>query len=262
MARRAGVPAPRVPGGGPDVRRIAESGRSHCRPKLVARPRVRGVGSRHARHRHRGNTAMFALIQGVLMRPLPVREQDRLLVAWTQPRGGGFNHVPYVTSEHRTHRPREHAARVCLGRQLQRHGAVHRRGRRRCRVHRRRRSRRRLLRRARRRTDAWTRADARGRSHRLRRRRGHRSPVVEAALWRLAGGDRPPAHDLRTAVHDRRRDAAGHRVSATRAGLDSRWRSVTRARLPRIRTFASMSISSRGCGRACLSRRPRRNCRH
>ena len=44
-----------------------------------------------------GATAMFALIQGVLMRPLPVREQDRLFVAWTQPRGGGFNHVPYVS---------------------------------------------------------------------------------------------------------------------------------------------------------------------
>lgn len=43
-----------------------------------------------------GTTAMFALVQGVLMRPLPVREQDRLLVAWTQARAGGVAHVPYV----------------------------------------------------------------------------------------------------------------------------------------------------------------------
>jgi putative ABC transport system permease protein len=43
-----------------------------------------------------GSTAMFALIQGVLLRPLPIPEQDRVFVAWTQPRGGGFNHVPYV----------------------------------------------------------------------------------------------------------------------------------------------------------------------
>ena len=42
-----------------------------------------------------GSTAMFALIQGVLLRPLPIPEQDRVFVAWTQPRGGGFSHVPY-----------------------------------------------------------------------------------------------------------------------------------------------------------------------
>ena len=29
-----------------------------------------------------GTTVMFALIQGVLLRPLPVHEQDRLIVAW------------------------------------------------------------------------------------------------------------------------------------------------------------------------------------
>lgn len=42
-----------------------------------------------------GSTVMFALIQGVLLRSLPIPEQDRVFVAWTQPRGGGFNHVPY-----------------------------------------------------------------------------------------------------------------------------------------------------------------------
>ena len=35
-------------------------------------------------------TAMFALIQGVLLRPLPVQEQDRLIVAWREaPAAGG-----------------------------------------------------------------------------------------------------------------------------------------------------------------------------
>jgi predicted permease len=31
-----------------------------------------------------GTTAMFALIQGVLLRPLPVRDQERLMVAWLE----------------------------------------------------------------------------------------------------------------------------------------------------------------------------------
>jgi hypothetical protein len=37
---------------------------------------------------------MFALIEGVLLRPLPVREQDRLLVAWKELRSSGFAHDP------------------------------------------------------------------------------------------------------------------------------------------------------------------------
>ena len=31
-----------------------------------------------------GTTTMFALIQGELLRPLPVRDQDQLIVAWTE----------------------------------------------------------------------------------------------------------------------------------------------------------------------------------
>lgn len=38
---------------------------------------------------------MFALIQGVLLRPLPVREQDRLLVAWTELPSTGAAHWPF-----------------------------------------------------------------------------------------------------------------------------------------------------------------------
>jgi putative ABC transport system permease protein len=39
-----------------------------------------------------GTSVMFALIEGVLLRPLPVREQDRLLVAWKEARTSGSAH--------------------------------------------------------------------------------------------------------------------------------------------------------------------------
>ena len=46
-----------------------------------------------------GTTVMFALIEGVLLRPLPVREQDRLLVAWKELRSSGFTHHPFGDAE-------------------------------------------------------------------------------------------------------------------------------------------------------------------
>ena len=42
-----------------------------------------------------GTTVMFALIQGVLLKPLPVHEQDRVLVAWQEIRASGFAHYPF-----------------------------------------------------------------------------------------------------------------------------------------------------------------------
>jgi hypothetical protein len=42
---------------------------------------------------------MFALIEGVLLRPLPVQEQDRLLVAWKELRSAGFAHYPFRVAE-------------------------------------------------------------------------------------------------------------------------------------------------------------------
>jgi len=39
--------------------------------------------------------AMFTLIQGVLLRPLPVQDQGRLIVAWTKLRSGTFDHWPF-----------------------------------------------------------------------------------------------------------------------------------------------------------------------
>ena len=46
-----------------------------------------------------GTTVMFALIQGVLLRPLPVLEQDRLLVAWKEVRTSGSAHYPFGNTE-------------------------------------------------------------------------------------------------------------------------------------------------------------------
>jgi putative ABC transport system permease protein len=46
-----------------------------------------------------GATVMFALIQGVLLRPMPVREQERLIVAWKAFPSGGFDHWPFQVSE-------------------------------------------------------------------------------------------------------------------------------------------------------------------
>ena len=46
-----------------------------------------------------GNTAMFALMEGVLLRPLPVREQDRLIVAWKEFPSGTFAHWPFRSRE-------------------------------------------------------------------------------------------------------------------------------------------------------------------
>ena len=46
-----------------------------------------------------GTTAMYALVQGVLLRPLPVADQSRLFVAWREVRAGGANHLPFFVPE-------------------------------------------------------------------------------------------------------------------------------------------------------------------
>jgi putative ABC transport system permease protein len=46
-----------------------------------------------------GTTVMFALIEGVLLRPLPVHEQNRLVVAWKELRSSGFAHYPFGDTE-------------------------------------------------------------------------------------------------------------------------------------------------------------------
>ena len=44
-------------------------------------------------------TVMFALIQGVLLRPLPVHEQDRLILAWKEVRTSGSARYPFGNTE-------------------------------------------------------------------------------------------------------------------------------------------------------------------
>ena len=46
-----------------------------------------------------GTTVMFALIHGVLLRPLPVHEQDRLIVAWKEVRTSGSARYPFGNTE-------------------------------------------------------------------------------------------------------------------------------------------------------------------
>jgi hypothetical protein len=42
-----------------------------------------------------GTTVMFALIQGVLLRPLPVQEQDRLILSWREAPTAGSASYPF-----------------------------------------------------------------------------------------------------------------------------------------------------------------------
>lgn len=46
-----------------------------------------------------GTTAMFALVQGVLLRPLPVLEQDRLVIAWKEVPTSGSAQYPFGSIE-------------------------------------------------------------------------------------------------------------------------------------------------------------------
>jgi putative ABC transport system permease protein len=46
-----------------------------------------------------GTTVMFTLIQGVLLRPLPVREQDSLILAWKEVRTSGSARYPFGNTE-------------------------------------------------------------------------------------------------------------------------------------------------------------------
>jgi MacB-like periplasmic core domain len=46
-----------------------------------------------------GTTLMFALIQRVRLRPLPVRDQDRLVIAWKELRSSGSARYPFGNTE-------------------------------------------------------------------------------------------------------------------------------------------------------------------
>jgi len=46
-----------------------------------------------------GTTVIFSLIRGVLLRPLPVHDQARLIVAWKELQSSGFKHHPFGDTE-------------------------------------------------------------------------------------------------------------------------------------------------------------------
>ena len=46
-----------------------------------------------------GATVMFTLVRGILLRPLPVPDEDRLVVSWRVPRSGPAMHVPYRSAD-------------------------------------------------------------------------------------------------------------------------------------------------------------------
>jgi putative ABC transport system permease protein len=46
-----------------------------------------------------GATVMFTLVRGILLRPLPVPDEDRLVVSWRVPRAGLATHVPYRSAD-------------------------------------------------------------------------------------------------------------------------------------------------------------------
>ena len=46
-----------------------------------------------------GATVMFTLVRGILLRPLPVPDEDRLVVSWRVPRSGLPTHVPYRSAD-------------------------------------------------------------------------------------------------------------------------------------------------------------------
>ncbi len=46
-----------------------------------------------------GATVMFTLVRGILLRPLPVPDEDRLVVSWRIPPTGQAIHVPYRSSD-------------------------------------------------------------------------------------------------------------------------------------------------------------------
>ncbi len=45
------------------------------------------------------STVMFALVRGVLLRPLPIHEQDRVILAWRSMGPAGSAHHPFGAHE-------------------------------------------------------------------------------------------------------------------------------------------------------------------
>src|SRR5438477_5864751 len=46
-----------------------------------------------------GPMVMFTLVEGVLLRPLPMRDPERLVIGWKELRAGGLTHYPFRHDE-------------------------------------------------------------------------------------------------------------------------------------------------------------------
>lgn len=72
--------------------RFACRGLWHARAFTIAATAILAVGMA-------GTTIMFALVQGVLLRPLPVDDQDRLIIAWKELRTSSAVQYPFGDTE-------------------------------------------------------------------------------------------------------------------------------------------------------------------
>jgi len=68
--------------------------RGLCRAKSFSAAAILTLGLGIA-----GTTVMSTLVRGVLLRPLPVRDQDRLIIAWKELRSSDQNHYPFGAAE-------------------------------------------------------------------------------------------------------------------------------------------------------------------
>src|SRR5262249_28589536 len=55
------------------------------------------------------NAAIFSVVNGVLLRPLPFRDADRLMIIWGDLRRPGLNDIPTSAGEYVDYRDRAHA---------------------------------------------------------------------------------------------------------------------------------------------------------
>ena len=67
-----------------------------------------------------GSTSMFALVEGILLRPLAVPNEDRLVVGWRQLPNSGGRRWPLANRRHRHAGGQQPPARAHGGRRLQR----------------------------------------------------------------------------------------------------------------------------------------------
>src|SRR6266436_3387611 len=77
---------------------LVTEGRLACR-RLIQSKRFAGAALLTLATGIAGPTVMFTLISGILLRPLPIRDQDRVLVAWTGGDAKGQQHWPFLASD-------------------------------------------------------------------------------------------------------------------------------------------------------------------